>query len=150
VLPDDADAWEDVVLQLLRIGFDDVRGVLDGGVEAWRRTGRPVRSYATADVDALCAAYERDRVPVLDVRQQAEWEAGHASDARHVFLGDLPNRLGELPRTGELWTACASGYRASIAASLLDGAEIPVRLLASGGVPDWLERCPVVETMRGG
>jgi rhodanese-related sulfurtransferase len=40
-----------------------------------------------------------------------------------------------------VWTACASGHRASIAASLLDRAGVPVRLLAHGGVPEWLARC---------
>lgn len=61
--------------------------------------------------------------------------------AAAVHLGDLPARLGELPRDREMWTACASGYRASIGASLLDRAGVPVRLLSKGGVPEWLARC---------
>jgi hydroxyacylglutathione hydrolase len=78
---------------------------------------------------------------VLDVRQPVEWETGRVPGSLHIHLGDLPARLAEVPRDTEVWTACASGHRASIAASVLDRAGIPVRLVAQGGVPEWLARC---------
>ena len=59
----------------------------------------------------------------------------------NLFVGDLPQRIGELAADRELWVACASGYRAAIAASFLDRAGLPVRLVADGGVPEWLARC---------
>jgi rhodanese-related sulfurtransferase len=59
----------------------------------------------------------------------------------HVFVGDLSGRIATLPSAGELWTACTSGHRASIAASLLDRAGLPVKLVARGGVADWLAEC---------
>ena len=49
-------------------------------------------------------------------------------------------RMSELPRDGAVWAVCASGFRASIAASLLDAAGVPVKLVARGGVPDALAR----------
>ncbi len=79
---------------------------------------------------------------ILDVRQQREWDQGHIPDkSMHLFVGDLPQRLNELPRDTELWTICASGYRASTAASLLDRAGLRVRLVARGGVPEWAAHC---------
>ena len=60
-------------------------------------------------------------VGVLDVRRDDEWADGHIEGALHIPLHDLEERLAELPRT-ELWVHCASGYRAAIAASLLDRA----------------------------
>jgi len=62
-----------------------------------------------------------------------EWESGTIPGSLRVHLGDLPAAPGSLPRDKEVWTACASGHRAPLAASLLDRAGVPVRLVAQGG-----------------
>jgi glyoxylase-like metal-dependent hydrolase (beta-lactamase superfamily II)/rhodanese-related sulfurtransferase len=135
-------ALEEAVTQLIRIGYERLPGYADGGLDAWQSRGRPVRSYPTANVDDLCHALLAGRpLQVLDVRQPVEWDAGYVPGSLRVHLGDLPSRLATVPRDKEVWTACASGHRASIAASLLDRAGVPVRLVARGGVPEWLARC---------
>jgi rhodanese-related sulfurtransferase len=143
VLPEPVPAaLAEAVTQLIRIGYERVEGYLDGGLDAWRSSGRPTRAYPTAGVDDLCHAYlQGTPMQVLDVRQQSEWDSGRVPGSLHIHLGDLPGRLAEVPRDREVWTACASGHRASIAASLLDRADVPVRLLSRGGVPEWLARC---------
>jgi glyoxylase-like metal-dependent hydrolase (beta-lactamase superfamily II)/rhodanese-related sulfurtransferase len=143
LLPEPAGpALAEAVTQLVRIGYERLVGHAEGGLEAWQDRGRPVRSYATADVDDLCAAYlGGPPVRVLDVRQPVEWDAGHIPGSLRIHLGDLPARLADVPRDREVWVACASGHRASIAASLLDRAGVPVRLVATGGVPEWMARC---------
>lgn len=133
---------EHAVTQLIRIGYDKLEGYVAGGVDAWRADGRSVRAYQTATVDDLCHAYLEGRpLQVLDVRQPAEFREGHVPGSLNLFVGDLPQRVQEVPTNKELWVACASGYRAAIAASLLDRAGLPVRLVAQGGVPEWLARC---------
>jgi rhodanese-related sulfurtransferase len=78
---------------------------------------------------------------VLDVRQPAEWrDDGAIPDSLRMFVADIPARIGELPRDAELWVVCTTGHRATIAASLLDRVEIPVRLVARGGTVGWIER----------
>jgi hydroxyacylglutathione hydrolase len=135
-------ALEEAVTQLIRIGYERVEGFLDGGLDAWQSSGREARAYPTATIDDLCHAYLGARpVKVLDVREQSEWEMGHVPGSLHIHVGQLPARLSEVPRDREVWTTCASGHRASMAASLLDRAGIPVRLVAEGGVPEWLARC---------
>ena len=62
---------------------------------------------------------------VLDVRRRLEWADGHLDGALHIPLPDLPARLGEVP-PGEIWVHCRSGYRAAIAASVLQAAGRPV------------------------
>ena len=62
---------------------------------------------------------------VLDVRRRLEWAAGHLDGALHIPLPDLPARLGDVP-PDEIWVHCRSGYRAAIAASLLQAAGRPV------------------------
>jgi hydroxyacylglutathione hydrolase len=109
---------------------------------AWASSGRDSRSYAVADVDDLCRAFERGKdVHVLDVRQPAEWESGVVPGSTTLFVGDLGPRMSDVPRDREVWVICATGRRAAIAASLLDREGIAVRAVVHGGVRDWLDRC---------
>jgi len=144
VLPDDEPgALDEAVTQLHRIGYDRVEGHLEGGVAAWRAAGHPVRSYAVGGLEDLCRRFRSGRSPeVLDVRQRTEWDEGHIDGSRHLFVGDLAERVGELlPSEGETWVICATGHRASMASSLLDRAGIPVRLVDGTGVKDFLKHC---------
>jgi rhodanese-related sulfurtransferase len=136
VLPDPAEvAAREAVTQLLRIGYDWVPGWLDGGVEAWLRAGNEVARY---EIAALRDAATATDATVLDVRQPREWASeGVIPGSRQMFVADLPGHLDELPRDRPITVVCASGYRASIAASLLDRAGFDVRLVAHGGVPTW-------------
>jgi hydroxyacylglutathione hydrolase len=143
VLPEDRPEHEAAVeasTQLFRIGYEAVDGFLQGGVAAWVEAGLPMRSYPVASIDELATAVGEERARVLDVRQRTEWNAGHLEGSTHVFVGDVNARLTEIPRDQEVWTVCASGHRAAMAASLLDGAGLPVRLVTPGGVSDVLAR----------
>ena len=51
--------------------------------------------------------------------KSAEWQGGHVPGAMHVFLPDLPQSLSRLPKDRPVAVYCDSGYRASIAASIL-------------------------------
>jgi hydroxyacylglutathione hydrolase len=137
VLPEPA-AGAEAVTQLLRIGYDTVLGELTGGVPVWRAAGRPTRSYPAYGIDHLDPT--DPTVCVLDVRQPSEVARGALPGSRHIFLGDLPQRLDELRRGRTTWTVCASGKRAAVAASVLDRAGIPVGVIARGGVPSWVAR----------
>ncbi|MGH2530526.1 MAG: MBL fold metallo-hydrolase [Actinomycetota bacterium] len=135
VPPEPQESVAEAAAQLFRIGYERFDGYLVGGIDAWRGSGRDVRSYPVATVDDVVAAARSGADRVLDVRQRTEWETGHLPGSTHVFVADLPSRLDELPRHGEVLAACSSGHRASIAASILDRAGVPVRLVARSGVP---------------
>jgi len=139
VTEDDSDRAEAAV-QLFRIGFDEVSGYLDGGIDAWVASRRPTRSYPLATVDDLVAEARRGGRAILDVRQRTEWEGGHLEGSRHAFVGDLPGRIHELRDAHGLLVTCATGHRSAIAASLLDAARVPLRLVARDGVPAALQR----------
>ncbi|MEU9717161.1 rhodanese-like domain-containing protein [Streptomyces sp. NPDC047976] len=133
VLPEPAeDAAHEAMLQLLRIGYENAAGYLAGGTDAWAAAGRPLRSFPTADASELAGRTAGKQV--LDVRP--ERPEGGIPGTLAVPLAELPRRLGELPRDRETWTVCESGRRATIAASLLDRAGIPVRAVIRGGVRD--------------
>ncbi|WP_431884542.1 rhodanese-like domain-containing protein [Micromonospora wenchangensis] len=114
--------------ELARIGIDRPAAQATGGPERWAVDPGQLHEQPTADFAALAAA--RDGNPpaglpapqvVLDVRMTNEWKAGHLTDAFHVPLPDLRARLADIP-TGTIWVHCGSGYRASVAASLLANA----------------------------
>jgi hydroxyacylglutathione hydrolase len=143
VLPEDRPEDEAAVeasTQLFRIGYEAVDGFLRGGVNGWVEAGLPAQSYPVASIDDLAMAVRDGQARVLDVRQQTEWDAGHLEGSAHLFVGDLRAQIGEIPRDREVWTVCATGHRAAMAASLLNREGIPVRLVTPGGVPDVLSR----------
>ena len=143
VLPDPVEeTLDEAITQLQRVGYERTLGYLAGGVEAWVSSGRDQESYGVAGLDEFCREYRAGRArAVLDVRQQTEWDKGHIPDSQHIFVGDLPERLEEVPRDREVWAICATGHRSSMAASVLARAGIGVRLVEGTGVRDFLTNC---------
>lgn len=118
VLDSDA-ALTEVVTHLARTGFERFAGYLAGGMSAWENAGLPWQALRQLHVTEAARASQAQALELLDVRSPQEWQKGHAPGARHVFLPDLASRLDTLPRSRRIAVYCDSGYRASIAASLL-------------------------------
>ena len=112
--------------ELVRIGVDRPAAAATGHPEAWaggREGSLAELSMATfPDLGAARAGSPPHGLPapdvVLDVRLTGEWRDGHLDGATHIPLPDLPTRLAEVG-DGVVWVHCQSGYRATIAASLL-------------------------------
>lgn len=109
----------DAQRELARIGIDRLTGSATGDIRALA-DGATLGSYRVASFKDLVDALDAGGVTVVDVRQSHEFGNGHVRDAVNIALHELPERLGELAEDRELWIHCASGYRASIAAALLD------------------------------
>lgn len=136
LLVPDHGALVEAATQLFRIGYEGLEGYLEGAIDGWRAAGRDVVSYPTVALDHLLDELGRgDAGDVVDVRQRTEWDSGHLEGTRHVFVGDVPHRLGEFRAGTPTTVLCASGYRSSMAASLLAREGVPVRLVARSGVP---------------
>lgn len=128
VLPDQAqvllvldrpeDLWE-VTWQLLRIGYPLPLGWLRGGVTAWRTAARPVETIPQITVHELKARLDRGEIDLLDVRQPNEWHARHVPGARWITGAELPDRVDEVTDDRPLAVTCGSGYRSSVATSVL-------------------------------
>lgn len=144
---------DDIARQALRIGFETIVGYVDGGLRAWRASGRTVQAGAALDVDRLAALQSSggEAAPiVIDVRQVSEYEAGHVPGALHIGAGELQETLDGLPRDRPIATICGSGYRASVAASMLRVAGFERVASVFGGLPDWQARGFPVEYGRAG
>jgi len=107
-------------VQLIRIGIDRLAAAATGPTETLAGDGR-ISSYPVSDFGGLAARWGQPGLVVLDVRRLDEWRAGHLSGAVHIPFWEIERRAGELP-AGHVWVYCASGFRAAIAASLLDRA----------------------------
>ncbi|MFM8944615.1 MAG: rhodanese-like domain-containing protein [Actinomycetota bacterium] len=132
----DTDEPEEAVAQLIRVGYDRIAGALDGGMATWSGAGRSPRANPAGTTTQLTARRAPgEPTAILDVRQPGEWSSeGIIPGSTRIFVGDLPPHVASLPREREFWIFCTNGHRASIAASLLDAAGVPVRLIAKSGV----------------
>jgi hydroxyacylglutathione hydrolase len=134
---------DDVVIQLARIGYDRIDGFLkDGDISAWE----------TAHIDALSVQeiahlIQQNKAPfILDVRTEDEWRNGHIEGAHHSPLGSPANAIDDIPRNTPIALICASGYRASISASLLKRMGFLIVANIVGGMTAWHhEGFPVVK-----
>jgi hydroxyacylglutathione hydrolase len=101
-------------------GFTRFAGYLTGGMKAWENAGLPLAKTPQATVHEV--KEHEDEWQLLDVRSPSEWEDGHVPGARHYFVGDMRNGgdgVAGLKRNKPVAVYCDSGYRASIAASIL-------------------------------
>ena len=142
----DSDHHEEAVRQLIRIGYDNLAGYLEEGVEAWEAAGYPVGSVPSITADELRPRLQSEDSPMfLDVRQRAEWKAGRVPGAINIELGELQEHLDGLPRGFPLVSACASGFRSTTAASILLRDGFTDVTMLTGGTNAWREKGYPVE-----
>ncbi|MBK5968522.1 MULTISPECIES: MBL fold metallo-hydrolase [Thiorhodovibrio] len=131
------DLWE-VCWQLLRIGYPLPRGWLAGGMLAWRTAGKSIEVLPQWTVRQLARALAQDKqLLVLDVRQPGEWSAGHIAGAHHLTGAELTVRAGELPKDRPVAAICGSGFRSSVAASVLKARGHREVYNVLGGMTGW-------------
>jgi hydroxyacylglutathione hydrolase len=111
------DKLEAIVRYFVRTGYTKFAGYLVGGMTAWNNAGLLLESVGQMTVHEVKAA--GGKLQILDVRSPSEWQDGHIPNAHHVFLGELREHLGKLDKDKPTAVYCDSGYRASIATSIL-------------------------------
>ena len=143
ILIEDEDRRREAVVQLIRIGYERVEGYVDGGIQAWKAAALPTGQFPSMDIETLYKRWSprscREPFVVLDVRRSDEWRDGHIPGALHVHIGDLAQRINELPRDQPIVTLCRTGHRAEIAASMIaaSGREV---IAVREGMEEWIKR----------
>lgn len=99
------------------------------------QSNAPVEEADVADVAAALPS-NADAV-LIDVREDFEWQMGHAEGARHIPLKQLPDHLDELPRSAPLYLICATGNRSANAARYLKQAGFERPINVRGGTVAW-------------
>lgn len=118
VLPKDTDLPE-VQRQFIRVGYYNFGGYLLGGMEEWNNEGLPITEMAQMSVHELKAALPPKTLQVVDVRTPGERQDGHIPGSTYIFLPELVKKAERLDKDRPVAVYCDSGYRASLAASLL-------------------------------
>lgn len=108
----------EAVLRLARVGFENVLGYLEGGIDVWKNSNKTLQSVVSIEPEQLLD-FTNKGYAVLDVRRSTEAETEHVSGAMNISLVDLENRMDELDRDAKYLVHCAGGYRSMIATSIL-------------------------------
>ncbi len=138
LLATDSDERKAAVRQLLRIGYDDLRGYLHGGLAAWREAGLPVNHVPLMPAAELREQLERGTAPaILDVRHDDEWRAGHLPRALHLDAGHLPGAQPPVARDETLVVHCHHSDRSTVGISLLERSGYHDLRLLDGGFKGW-------------
>lgn len=141
ILVEDEEGRREAVVQLIRIGWEDINGFVDGGISSWKASALPTEQFELIDVETLYKRWsQRTNLTVLDVRRDDEWNEGHIPGALHLHIGSLPQHLDEVPRNQPVALICRTGHRAEMAASILAATGREVVVVGQGGIPDWTER----------
>jgi hydroxyacylglutathione hydrolase len=140
VIADTSAQVDESVVRLARVGIENVKGFLEGGVEGWRVAGFPVDAIEQVTVAQLKEQLANEDLQIVDVRRPGEYINGHVPRALNAPLASLDKSLGPLPLKKDKLTAviCAGGYRSSAAASLLQKHGFSNLLNVSGGTGAWI------------
>jgi rhodanese-related sulfurtransferase len=141
VLIGDSDAQiEEARLRLARVGIEELRGYLAGGVAAWQKAGLPLVKTAQISPQELNQKLldgSWRALDVLDVRREGEWQAGHIAEVQCRALDTFPQGLPAMGRERPVAVHCKGGYRSMIACSLLERAGHGNVINVAGGFDAW-------------
>ena len=165
LIADTPQQYEEARVRMARVGIEDVRGYLEGGLAAWKQAGFALEKLPQITAQELqqclsegdCAvtgltrtegeiksqagtrnqAGARKKLRVLDVRREPEWQAGHIAGAAWWPLDRFKVSPPEVDPEAPLAVHCASGYRSVIACSLLRRAGMQNVINVVGGFDAW-------------
>jgi hydroxyacylglutathione hydrolase len=132
----------------MRLGYDNLSGYLAGGFPAWFKSASPIATIGAWSVQELEDRRKQGEIFLLDVRDiENVIQKGKVPRAHHIYIGELPNRISEIPRDRLVAVYCDAGYKGSLGASILarNGYERVVNIL--GGMTAWIAAGYQIEKM---
>ena len=139
---DDDERFGEARTELRQIGLDRVAGYLAGGMSEWQASGREVVTLPQITVRDLGShlADSQNGLVVLDVRDATEWASGHVPGAVNRPVGEIAQDIeAPVPAADRVAVVCGTGYRSSIAASILQARGMPNVVNVTGGMGAWEE-----------
>ncbi len=107
----------EAVLRLARVGYENVKGYLKGGINEWKKAGKPVSIMDSIPAAEFATAIQQKNI--IDVRNPSEWSKGVIENAQLIALADLEKQLSSLDKKKHYYIHCAGGYRSMMASSLM-------------------------------
>ena len=109
---------EEAVRRLARVGYDNSLGFLDSSVEEWAKAGNPVDNFDVENAKTM-KSFFKEETSIIDFRKPSEYAGGHVSTSKNLPLSDIHKKVSELDKNTHYYIHCRSGYRSTIAASIM-------------------------------
>ncbi|TCK68677.1 glyoxylase-like metal-dependent hydrolase (beta-lactamase superfamily II) [Winogradskyella wandonensis] len=117
VVPEGKEA--EAVTRLSRVGYDNTLGYLEGGIEAWQKSGKDIETLESISAEEFAERVKKGNINILDVRKDGEYNSTHLEDAQHFALDYINDNMDKVSKDKTYHIHCAGGYRSVIAASIL-------------------------------
>ena len=139
IVADEPAQIDESVMRLARVGIENIKGYLSGGMYAWDQAGLTNVSIPQMPIDELKLQIEEHAdLQIVDVRRPAEFNVGHAPGAVNLQLSTLEENLGQLDPQRPTAVLCQSGYRSSAATSVLAQHGFNNLFNVIGGTTAWI------------
>ncbi|QHI36277.1 Beta-lactamase hydrolase-like protein [Kordia antarctica] len=109
----------EAVTRLSRVGYDNTLGYLEGGINAWKMAKKDTASITSISAEEFANRFKNNKLNVLDVRKDGEYQAKHIEGIQHFALDFIDKNMNEIDANKAYHIHCAGGYRSVIAASIL-------------------------------
>jgi glyoxylase-like metal-dependent hydrolase (beta-lactamase superfamily II)/rhodanese-related sulfurtransferase len=138
LLANDAAQVDEAVMRLARIGIESVLGYVDSSISSTSGAALEIAESTVMSVDELKRTLDAgEDLLVIDVRRPGEYEGGHVPNAINIPLSELPTSMQKIAEDRPLAIICASGYRSSIAKSVLERGNFKFSMNVLGGTAAW-------------
>jgi hydroxyacylglutathione hydrolase len=119
IIDDDNSRIDEIKRYLTRLGYDNIYGYLSGGFKVWFEGSGDFESVQTWSVHDLLPNMGKKSLFLLDVRKENDWKKEHIDGSHNIYIGLLKDYLDKVPQDKHVVVSCDTGYKASIAASIL-------------------------------
>lgn len=110
---------EETVTRLSRVGFDNLLGHLEGGFQAWLKSGKETDTIDRITAEEFAKEVKTEKDKIIDVRKESEYAAEHLENAYNWPLAYINNWIKDINPEEHFYMHCGGGYRSMIAASIL-------------------------------
>lgn len=148
---------EEAVTRLSRVGFDHILGFLDGGFESWKKSGKETDFVNRISAEQFETEIKGKEAKIIDIRRENEYNAEHIHEAYSKPLAYINKWIREIEQSEHFYMHCGSGYRSTMAASILQArgfrnfteVEGGFKAIASTGIPksDFVCQTKILNTL---
>ena len=111
---------EEAITRLSRVGFDNIKGYLKGGIKSWIELKKQTNSIENIKAQDFMSLNSKFDINILDVRSQNEYLSGSVDGSLNIPLINLTDNLDKLNSNKRSYIYCKGGYRSMIASSILN------------------------------
>ena len=110
---------EEAITRLSRVGFDNIKGYLKGGIKSWIELNKKTNSIENIKAQNFMSLNSKFDINILDVRSQNEYLNGSVDGSLNIPLINLTDNLDKFNCNKRSYIYCKGGYRSMIASSIL-------------------------------